>query len=238
MQTKTNFNAPIIEKLDQAGFFAMTAPEHIEKVKEGLLSGNYPWYEDALLELEEGLCSIDHRYIFIDGEELHESGPIPTLELLKLTLERIKLELNYSKLYDNDCDDDPDDPALEFVEDSEYEGWRRTIIINNQEYLFHYDFDQWVEEVDTPWLDTYIIFIYIMNDVLQKLGSKERLYAVKMDNDGGVMLLTPEMKNILEKELDHFVAMETEEFLVVQGVHPTNAYDLFGEKKPEAFELD
>ena len=160
----------VVEQLEHLKFFDLTSKSEIplEKNEVEKSYDKYDFFDGAIRG--ETLEYVDNRFVFIDCEELFESGGlINYLKIVKPIFEKLGLNLEYSN-------------EKEKQTESYY---KHTIQINGKEYIaFDGNFS------DFDWDIAYVKFIEILNEELKLQKSDEKFYPISSENDGKMVLLS------------------------------------------------
>jgi hypothetical protein len=165
---KANHRATLKRLVDMGYLKYVPSPE-LEAVKQQLLSSmNY-----GIIESDWGTNCVasDRRGYPADNEELAEGRIGESLHLMKEVLAQ-------------------EGVRLESVED-DFGEYHYDILVNGERYKIY---DRAGENV---WSVALKRFLEVVNEFLQRAGSKERLFGIYGGNDGRAILLTEEMHQYL-----------------------------------------
>jgi hypothetical protein len=171
----------IINDLANLGYFKYVNLEHLETIKA---SSKELLIKYGQIGVEEYNYKIDgwqgdYRLLGIgDGEELHEDGGVeyyfnhirPVLEKMGVKVEEYYVDKSYIDRF----------PVMKMV-------------INSKVYIFTEEEDR---RKSSSHSDSIGLFVYMINDLLLKAESVERLYALPEE---GLIFLTPELYQYLRK---------------------------------------
>jgi hypothetical protein len=172
----------VIEELEVADFFKITDKSRLSEVKNYMISSFEKNQYFGGLTYEDSIIFIDHRFYFIDQEELFEIGGLVkylneikrTFNLLNLKLE-ISNEDNHEETFSNNF-------------------WEHTVELNKKKYTaFKGDMDE------NSWGIAMLNFAKMINNELSFQKSKEQVYLIYEGNGGMLVFLTPEIFEIVKK---------------------------------------
>ncbi len=189
-------SSKIIHTLDSLGYFNLTPLEELDSLKTDLIET----YES--LNLFEGKRFydsskyVDHRFYWLDGEELFEDGGIINyLNEIKPTFDKLGLNLEFK----ND--------SIAIAKSNLV----HSIVINDSNYLaFNGKMDY------SSWGVATYNFAKIINNIFERQGSSERIYLISGGNDGRMVILTNEMHSYLKSvyQIDDEFPMEVDEWAI------------------------
>jgi hypothetical protein len=161
-----------VDRLIELGYLKYVAPAEKPSIRQELLSTLRQGYLDSAWDRQ--CISRDRRSYPADSEELAEGRMGDFLLSMKAVLQTVGVQLE-------SIEDD--------VDDQHYD-----LLVNGERHAV-YDADvlanAWIWVVATK------RFLEIVNELLKRVGSKERLYGIYGGNDGRVILLTDEMYELL-----------------------------------------
>ena len=138
----------ILKKLEDLNYFKFTLPENLNEAKEQM---KFSFIKNKILDTEiEDYVSLDGRIFQMDYESLTEGGVSCAIGYLEDILKKegvIITELS----------------ADEYDEEDNY-----YIILNEQKYIMSYSSDSYDKTLEN--------FYNLINNLLEKAGSKERLF--------------------------------------------------------------
>jgi hypothetical protein len=161
-----------VQRLIELGYLKYVPRAEIAATREELIGTLRRGYLDS--EWDEECVSRDRRSYPADSEELAEGGMGEFLSLMKDVLQAEGVRLA-------SVEDD--------VDDEHYD-----LLVNGKR---HPIYDANLLENGLIWGVATKRFLEIVNDLLKRAGSKERLYGIYGGNDGRVVLLTQEMYDLL-----------------------------------------
>lgn len=167
--------AELISKLQSLDYFKYTPKAKLEKVKEIFKNGEFG-YDYNRYDEEKILGSDDMRWYGADAENLAELGVSEFIENLYSTLKLIGV------------------PKFE-IKNLNEEGPEYTIQLNGKEIVIYSE-----EEAEDSWTLAPKRVMQIVNEMLEKAGSKERLYGYMGGNELVLAVLTPEIVAFLNNE--------------------------------------
>jgi len=164
----------VISKLASLRFFSLTPKEELDGLKNKMIENYDKRKFFNGVTFNDSLRFVDHRFYFVDCEELFESGGlIYYLNEVKPTFDKLGIVIDFQN------------------EVSQIEGdyWKHTIEINDVEYLAY----DGAMEGQNAWGVSFVNFVAMLNDVLMQNDTQERVYPISCGNDGKIVFLTTDM---------------------------------------------
>ncbi|MFK7770712.1 MAG: hypothetical protein AB8F94_01180 [Saprospiraceae bacterium] len=170
-----------IEDLGKLGYFKYSSPEDINDLKtelERCIREHKELHTIYSEEPEKEFIAKDFRYINCDHEELIESHAEDTLEYLSFSFDKMNLPFSWKSIK----------KGFDEEKDLAY----NKIQINGKSYILY----------QTGWSQYAYDFVKIINDQLEILNSKERLYLLAGGNDGDLILLDNKLKEYFDEHIE------------------------------------
>ena len=174
----------LVEKLDSLGYFDLTPRESKAEVKSRLVS-TIRDHRQFGAEFDADGRAVDRRCFHIDGEEAME-GLEPSFERMAPTLEAFGV-------------------SIRSVADEEIDEFGLATVIEGERFVV-YEWPNQEPEDQDAWNLSHKRLVEIVNTLLERAGSRERLYGIAGYNDAQVVFLTEEMYGLLIANSEMFDA--------------------------------
>ena len=172
----------VIGQLESASFFNITDEDKIGEAKTDMISSYDKHDYFGGFTYTDSLAYVDHRFYFVDQEELFEIGGLTKyLNDVKTTFNLLGLKLEFTN---------------ENNHEESFKGnfWEHTIELNGNEYT------AFKGEIGvSSWGIAMVNFAIMLNDQLKLQNSDEQVYLIYSGNDGMLVFLTPQMFVVVEK---------------------------------------
>jgi hypothetical protein len=166
----------VVSTLEKKGYFKYADKRSLEELKTELiqsynLHGVLSTVLDEQVLLEQDISMpLCYRLYNCDQEFLYEGGFSSVFEDVGITF----LKMGYPFDVTNFIESNPEE-----------ENFNQSVTINGNTYVIFQNFSD-----VNGWTEAFDSLMYILNAVLEKLGSDERVYAVGSDNDTQIIFLT------------------------------------------------
>ena len=184
-----------IDDLEKLGYFKYSAQADVCELKtelEKCIREHKELYTIYFEEPEKDFIAKDYRYINCDHEELIESHAEDTLKYVNFSFDKMNLPFSWNSI-EKGFDEDKN---LAY----------NKIQINGKLYILY----------QTAWSQYAYDFVKMINDQLETLNSRERLYLLTPGNDGDLILLDSQLKKYIDKYIElreTFTPLEAEAWI-------------------------
>ena len=177
----------LVETLDSRGYFDLTPPKAKAGAKNQLAS-TIREHRQFTAEFDAEGRALDQRCFHTDAEDLME-GLAPSIDLMTPTLKAFGV-------------------SIQSVADEDIDEFGLATVVDGEQFVVYEWPNQEPEDLDT-WNLSHKRLVEIVNTLLERARSRERLYAIAGYNDAQVVFLTEEMYQSL---IDHWEMFEPEFF--------------------------